>query len=289
MIRFSCADYTFPTLTRLQTLKLLKLLEFDFVDIGLFARSDHYSPAQLSQFRDAYINEARSELETVELSVANVFLQAGLEPSQGAVNSPNPLVLTENRVTFERALEFCTALECRHLTGLPGVFHPDSDAHQDIALATQEAIWRVDRCAAEGVQYAIEPHIGSVCPDVDSTFAFLKCAYGLTLTLDYGHFIYSGQTSEQVHSLLSAASHIHVRGAAPKKLQTSFRENTIDFFGALRRLKQRSYQGLLALEYVWTDWESCNYSDNVAETTLLRHELEAAMQQIDKEDRGDHV
>jgi sugar phosphate isomerase/epimerase len=283
MIRFSCADYTFPALTRFQALKVLRVLAFDFVDIGLFARSDHYSPAQLMQSGEVYIKQVRSELEAAELCVGDVFLQIGLDPSQCAVNAPNRLVRNENRMTFDRALEFCAAVGSCHLTGLPGVFHPNSDSHQDLALATEETSWRVDRCDAAGVQYSIEPHIGSICPDIESAKSFINGVRGLTLTLDYGHFVYSGHTSEQVHGLLPATSHLHLRGGARGRMQTSVQESTIDFVGVLRQLRRRRYQGLMALEYVHLDWENCNRVDNIAETIMLRRMLEAAIREMDKE------
>ena len=78
--------------------------------------------------------------------------------------------------------------------------------------------------------------------------------------------------------MLPFASHIHVRGGAPKRLQTPVSENEIDFPGMVRRLHNQKYTGFLALEYVWTDWQQCNRTDNVSETLLLRRQLEEFME-----------
>jgi sugar phosphate isomerase/epimerase len=67
------------------------------------------------------------------------------------------------------------------------------------------------------------------------------------------------------------------RGGTFDKLQTTVGENTIDFPGMLTGLKQLSYDGFLALEYVWIDWKGCNRTDNVSETILLRRALESAI------------
>ncbi len=128
---------------------------------------------------------------------------------------------------------------------------------------------------ARGVEYAIEPHVGSICGEVESARAFLRRVDGLTLTLDYGHFIMAGESSARVHDLLPFASHIHVRGSAPDRLQTSVDENAIDFTGMLTGLNQLGFDGFLTLEYVWVDWNGCNRTDNVSETVLLRRELES--------------
>ena len=83
------------------------------------------------------------------------------------------------------------------------------------------------------------------------------------MTLDYGHFVMAGEDSAAVHELLPFASHVHVRGGAPERLQTTVNENMIDFSGMLARLQSSAYSGFLALEYVWIDWKGCNRTDNV--------------------------
>jgi sugar phosphate isomerase/epimerase len=275
MYRFSCADYTFPVLDRLDALRLVKLLGFDYVDIGLFARSSHFSPIELLASPREYTSNILHGLNATQLRVSDVFVQIGVHPSECAVNDPNPAVRVKNRDTFAYALEFCVALGCKHLTGLPGVLHSEFSEESDLTLAAEETAWRVTECARAGVCYSIEPHVDSICAQVGSARTFLAAVNGLTLTLDYGHFVAAGETSQKVHDLLSFASHIHVRGGAIGRLQTSVKENVIDFPGMLNRLERLDYRGFLALEYVWVDWKDCNRTDNVSETLLLRRALES--------------
>ena len=276
MLKFSCADYTFPLLERSAALRLIKSLGFDHVDIGLFARSDHFSPTQLLQSPRQYAVEVMQEADAAELAASDLFLQIGVSPSESAANDPSPTVREVNREVFARALEFCVALGCDHLTGLPGVWHPEASREQDWELATEEATRRVSECSRAGVHYAIEPHMDSISAEIATARAILQAVPGLTVALDYGHFVAADETSEQVHSLLPFASHIHVRGGAPGRLQTSVDENTIDFSGMLAGLHGIGYKGFLALEYVWVDWKGCNRVDNVSETLLLRRALELA-------------
>ncbi len=276
MFRFSCADFTFPLMERHAALKLVKLLGFDHVDLGLFARSSHFSPSGLQASPRSYIAQAIEDLKTAELDVSDVFLQLGEDPSECSANDPRSSHRKHNQDAFSRALDLGVALGTKHLTGLPGVFHANLSRDQNVLLAAEEAARRVVACAEAGLIYAIEPHVGSICPDVASTKAFLEMAPGLTLTLDYGHFIMAGESSAQVHALVDHASHVHVRGGAPARLQTSVKANTIDFAGMLDRLMRARYGGYLALEYVWIDWNGCNCTDNVSETLLLRRALERA-------------
>jgi sugar phosphate isomerase/epimerase len=275
VFNFSCADFTVPVLERTAALKLVKLLGFDHVDIGLFARSSHFSPGELQASPRKYTTQVLFDLNQAELRASDIFVQIGADPSECAANDPSSAIRSRNRDTFAHALDFCVALGCRHLTGLPGVFHSGVSRDRDFDLADEEASWRMRACASAGVAYAIEPHVGSICSDVTSSRAFLRRLDGLTLTLDYGHFVMVGENSDTVHSLLPFASHVHVRGGAPGRLQTSLEENTIDFTGMMDGLKRLDYGGFLTLEYVWVDWKGCNRTDNVSETILLRRALEA--------------
>jgi sugar phosphate isomerase/epimerase len=277
MINFSCADFTFPVMDRGAALRLVKLLGFSHVDVGLFARSSHFSPLDLQASPRSYTAQVVEDLEAAGLAVSDVFLQMGGDPADCSANDPSAMQRQLNQEAFSQAIEFCIALGSKHLTGLPGVFQSGVSNQDNITLAAEEAAQRVAACSKANIVYAIEPHVGSICPEVASTKAFLENVPGLTLTLDYGHFVMAGESSAQVHSLLSHASHVHVRGGAAGRLQTSVKENAIDFPGMLSGLVRVGYEGFLALEYVWIDWNGCNCTDNVSETLLLRSALEAAI------------
>lgn len=275
MFKFSCADFTFPVLERSTALGLIKLLGFDHVDIGLFARSTHFSPIDLVANPRKYAAQVLQDLEDAGLTASDVFLQISVDPSEQSANDPSRSIRINNREIFSRALEFCVAVHCNHLTCLPGVFHSEIARETDLVIAAQEARWRIAECSGAGVRYSIEPHVGSICSEVESARDFLRRVDGLTLTLDYGHFVMAGESSALVHELLPFASHVHVRGGAPDRLQTSVADNTIDFAGMFAGLNRVGYDGFLALEYVWVDWKGCNRTDNVSETVLLRRALEA--------------
>ena len=44
--RLACADFTFPLLPHARVLKLIAMLEFEGVDIGLFEGRSHLRPSQ---------------------------------------------------------------------------------------------------------------------------------------------------------------------------------------------------------------------------------------------------
>ena len=274
MIIYSCAEYTFPLLSPAQRFTLLQLLGFRFVDIGLFERSVGLQPSQLIAEPKVFTEKIQFSLKSAGLQVADVFLQIGPDPSDSAANDPNPAVRSRNREIFLRTLDLCAALDCKHLTGLPGVWHQGTSESDDVSRAVDEANWRQHTASGAGIIYSIEPHLGSICTDIAQTRSLLEAVAGLTLTLDYGHFVHANINSAAVHSLLPFASHIHVRGGASERLQTPVSENQIDFAGMMRFLRELKYGGFLALEYVYTDWGQCNQTDNISETILLRRLLE---------------
>ncbi len=271
MLEFSCADYTFPLLSRVQTLRLLRLLDFNWVDIGLFERNSRFLPSELMASSADFTRNVITDMQSTEIRVADVFLQIGIEPSDLSTNDPNPKVRARNREVFFRSLNFCHDIGCTHMTGLPGVNH--GVAEQDYAIAVEEAAWRLGQCKQAGILYSIEPHIGSLCGNIAAVHEMLADVRDLTLTLDYGHFICLGESSAAIQSLLPHASHVHARAGARGRLQTNLADNTIDFEGMISRLCANDYSGKIALEYVWMDWQGCNRSDNISETVLLRQRL----------------
>jgi sugar phosphate isomerase/epimerase len=275
MIRFSCSDYTFPLLPRAQRFALLQMLGFKYVDIGLFERSADLKPSQLLASPKDFAKRLQSDLKRSDLQVSDLFLQLGEDPATSAANDSSLTVRSRSHKSFLLALDLCVSLGCAHLTGLPGVWHKGTKKADDLALAAEEACWRQRAAADAGVRYAIEAHIGSICSDIASTRALLYSAPGLTLTLDYGHFVFAKIQSQEVNSLLPYASHIHARGGAPRRLQVPMSENQIDFSKMVKLLRRQKYKGFIAIEYVWTDWMQCNHADNVSETILLRRQLES--------------
>jgi sugar phosphate isomerase/epimerase len=271
--KFSCADFTFPLLRHDQALALLELLEFQGVDLGVFEDRSHQFPSQIAVDPVGAGARLREKLERRGQQAADVFLQTGPEPALAAANDPHPAIRERNRHLVQAMISYCRELGAKHLTGLPGVLHNGIHADDDWQRAVNETRWRLDACQSAGITYAIEPHVGSILSDPASTLRFLKAVPGLTLTLDYGHFVYQGMTNESVHPLLLHASHFHARGGAKGALQSTVKDSTIDFAAILKGLSQANYTGWICLEYVWIDWEGCNRTDNLSETLLLRDEL----------------
>ncbi len=270
--KYSCADFTFPLLPHNKVLQLIKLLGIDAVDLGIFEGRSHHYPSHISKNPIGEGKRLAKELKEIGLEPTDVFLQTGEDLPVAAANTPDRDIRESNRFIFQKILEFTKTLGSEHLTSLPGVLHEGQTGEDDWKRACEEASWRIEKAKNYGLVYSIEPHVGSILPDTATTLKFIDDCPGLTLTLDYGHFIYQGQTNESVHPLIPHASHFHARGGAKGKLQTIVKENEIDFDTIVSHFKEIGYSGSMCLEYVHVDWEGCNRTDNVSETIRL-HKL----------------
>ncbi len=274
-MRLSCADFTFPLLPHEDVLALIRLLGLEGVDLGIFSGRSHWTPEMILPDVAAAAGRMKSSLTRHGLAAADVFLQTGPEPPLRAANDPDASTRATNRETFRGILDFTVHVGAKHLTGLPGVWHHGVDQATDWNLATDEARWRKAEASAAGIEYAVEPHVGSMTPDPESALRFAQ-ETGVTFTLDYGHFVYQGMAPHAADILLPHASHFHARGGADGQLQSTMKDNVIDFPAIHEALRARNYPGWICLEYVWVDWEGCNRTDNVSETIILRDLLRGA-------------
>jgi sugar phosphate isomerase/epimerase len=274
-VKLSCADFTFPLLPHEDVLALIRLLGLDGVDLGIFSGRSHWTPEMILPDVPAAANRMKSSLDRHGLSVADVFLQTGAEPPLRAANDPDATIREANREMFRGILDYAVRLGAKHLTGLPGVWHQGVEQAKDWSLAVEEARWRKDQASRAGIEYAVEPHVGSLTPDPESALRFVRES-GVTVTLDYGHFVYQGMAPKAADVLLPHTSHFHARGGAKGQLQSTMKDNVIDFPVIRDGLQARNYPGWMCLEYVWVDWEGCNRTDNVSETIILRDLLRTA-------------
>lgn len=279
-MNFSCADFTFPLLPHDKVLQLIKLLGINAVDLGFFSGRSHLQPEHVFGNVAGAAKKFSARLNELGLDLADVFLQTSESPAHLPANHPDPIVRKKTRELMKIAIEFTVNAGCQHITGLPGVSHPGVSDGDSRLRAAEESSWRAEEAAKAGLVYSIEPHVGSICWSAETTLEFLRQSQNVTLTLDYGHFIYQGLSNESVHPLLSHASHFHARGGAPGQLQSTMKDNAIDFAAIIRELKRLNYRGYICLEYVWVDWEGCNRTDNVAETILLRENLAEELREL---------
>jgi sugar phosphate isomerase/epimerase len=275
-LRLACADFTFPLLPHHDVLKLIAMLGFDGIDIGLFEGRSHLQPSHVLNDLAQSASELSTQVRDHGLEFADIFYQASSFQAVAA-NHPDPTERRKGRNLFLRMLEFTLRCNAPHMTGLPGVDWPDEPHDTSLKRCAEELAWRAEQARQVGVVFSVEAHLGSLVPTPAAAKQLVEMTPGLTLTLDYTHFTYQGFSDDDCESLIPYATHYHARGARQARLQAPLKDNIIDYHRVLRAMERANYPGYVGVEYVWIDWEHCNEVDNLSETILLRDQLRAAL------------
>ncbi len=268
--RFACADFAFPLLRHDQALKLITMLGFEGVDIGLFEERSHLWPSREFKAVGASARQLKGKLDDQGLQAADIYLQMDTDFRPYAVNHPEAARRQKSRDWFLKTLDYTAECDCQHLTTLPGVHFEEEPYDVSFARAVNELQWRAEQAQTYDIVFGVEAHVGSLVPDPASAERLVQHVAGLTLTLDYTHFTRLGMPDSSVEPLVKYASHFHVRGARQGRLQESFARNTIDYKRVYQAMKTAGYSGWIGIEYVWLGWEHCNECDNLSETIQFR-------------------
>ena len=268
--KLSCADFSFPLLSHEAALGVISLLGLRGVDIGLFAGRSHLRPEKELNRPEKNGSALRMRLEKQGLVASDIFLQVHDNFADFAVNHPEAERREFARKQYLKTLDYAAAAGSKHVSILPGVTFDGESRETSLGRAAEELSWRVERAASMKLTVGIEPHVGSIVDTPSLAMQLADRVPGLGFTLDYAHFTRAGVPDSQIEPLCARATHFHARCARKDRLQSSFKENAIDFAGVLKALSKHHFRGWIALEYVWIDWEHCNEVDIVSETVLLK-------------------
>jgi sugar phosphate isomerase/epimerase len=273
-MKISTCDFSFPKLPWEQTLRLVRDLGMQGIDVALFEGGrSHLAPREVFSNIRAAASRINAAVLINGLQISDVFAQPGRVPEENAVNDPDPLARRRSRDLFHRTLELALRCNALHLTLLPGV-HFATEAYEDsLKRSAEELTWRTEIAKTIGIPLGIEPHVGSIVQSPRQVNRLLVLAPTISLTLDYSHFVCQGIPDCEIEPLLPSASHFHARAACQNKLQAPMKENTIDFPRVVQEMKRTGYSGFVAVEYVWIEWMHCNEVDNLTETILMRDVL----------------
>ena len=255
-LKLACADFTFPLLSHDDVLDVIAKLGVEGVDIGLFEGRSHIQPSGVIKDVVGIARDLARRVEDRGLAIADIFPALGTSFDKLAINDPQARIRRKASDWFKKMLEYSVRSGAGHMTILPGVSWEKREPYADsLNRCAEELAWRVEMGRSMGVTVSIEAHLGSIVPTPKQAMALLRKTPGLTLTLDYGHFIYQGYKNSEIHPLIPHATHFHARSGGKNILQGLLNENTIDYPHVLRQMKQCNYPGYVGLEYVWFDWE----------------------------------
>jgi sugar phosphate isomerase/epimerase len=275
-LKLAVADFSFPLLDHEQALDLIRMFDVEGVDLALMGNRSHIRPEQIRVDPDGWTERLQSRLRERGLEVADLFLIPWTDFERMAPNHPDAGERLESRQLFELISDLAVALGAGGMTLLPGIHWPQEPRETSFRRAVDELAWRVECARGKQLRISIEPHLGSIVDQPQAVLELVNAIPGLELTLDYTHFVFQGIAEAEIEPLVQHARHFHARGAAPGRMQTTLRANTIDYERVLDVMAVTGYDGYVGIEYVWTPadppgsaYDQTN-TDNVAETILMR-------------------
>ena len=254
-------------------LDLIAMLGFAGFDLAVMGNRSHVRPEHVQDDPAGWGERIRGAVRARGLAPADVFLIPWTDFETLALNHPQPVERERARTLFIDVLELTARLGASGVTLLPGINWPGRPEHESLERAADELQWRAERAHELCLRCSIEPHIGSVVATPEAVGRLLALAPDLELTLDYTHFVAQGIAEERIDPLVARARHFHARGARPGRGQCAVKDSSIDYERILDQLLEHGYDGYVATEYVWIEWEHMNECDNISETVLLRDRL----------------
>jgi sugar phosphate isomerase/epimerase len=264
MLEFACHTWAFTDLTLPEALGTIARLGFRYVDIGSGSNVNANRAAENPRRAAADI---RADLEQFNLKVSDLYI---LLPRISVADEPRR---TRELELFKALLPFAVELGAPGITVSPGLAHPAADtAAYDRAVDALRTMAAAARTL--GLRLSIEPHLDSMASTPEMALKFLGDVPDLSLTLDWAHFACQGIPHEQIAALLPKARHLHLRQAAPDKLQTPFEMGTIDFRRVLADAVAAGYDGKVCIEYMNTPgWHGMVAVNAARESARLRDTL----------------
>lgn len=276
-MKLSCGNDSFPLLAHEIGVGLIAQLGFDGYDLSLAGTRSPVRLAAVLSDVPSWAGRLDERVRGRGLEFSDVFYVASDDFETMSVNHPDAAEREAGRGQFRRILDLVVRLGCPGVTTLPGLDWPGEDHETSLARAGKELASLVQEAAERGVLVSVEPHVGSVCRSPADIERLCELARGLTLTLDYTHYVCQGFTEAELDPLLVHTRHFHARGGTVSRLQAPLKDNTIDWGRIVERLESQGYKGYTAVEYCSTDWEHLNELDVISETVLMRDFLRAKL------------
>jgi sugar phosphate isomerase/epimerase len=281
-IWFSCADYAWPKLNHKTAIGLIKGMEFEAVDLGLFYGSTHIKPEDVARNVEAHADAIKKALSETELKIGDVFLIPGQDLSTRAPNNPSQKEVAEAFELFSGVCKYASLIGASGVTVLPGIIFSGQTQSEAINQSAKTLRRYVDLASTFDLEVSFEPHDGSCTPTPETAMQLVTLVNGLKITLDSAHFEYGGYPVSSYTEIFPSVRHVQIRGARTGVMQAIAEENETDYDLIVKSLVESNYRGGIACEYVWTEGWDCKRVDNVSETVLTRDYFRDSLRKVNQ-------
>lgn len=215
----------------------------------------------------------------VELFMCPLYLPDGGDGSGGGVEPNDPDSGRREAMVraFERVCVFAARAGFRNIMGVPGSIFGDEHRDEAIARAVPTLKRMVEVADAAGTRFTIEPHRWSFLRSPEQVAEFVAMIPGLTLSLDYSHYIGFGFPMGEIIGLHDVTEHAHAKPSGPGYFKALVHEDASDHALAIHDLMKRGWDGVVSTECIYPDGQPTLTESAAFQNILLAHELEMMM------------
>ena len=238
-----CARRDYPHLR--DALARIKELGFEAIDLAAFENWQNVDPSQLAADGGAWLDNFAGMLADLHLRVSSI--NAG---TSRPVNDPDPEAFAQVRKEYAALLDLAEKVGCPNITVQPGRMMEGHGFEELFDTAAEHLRELAALGTGRGVTLSVEGHQGSLLETVAAgarMMAALRPAVGFTY--DPSHFAMQRIDLRRTEPLLDYAAHVHVRNAAPDRMQETMERGGVDFEWLVAALRERGYDGAVAIEY----------------------------------------
>jgi len=271
MLEIACHAWAYNNLPLEEAVGTIARLGFRHIDLGTGPHIDVVSAVKQPKLEAERI---RHLLEGFNLTLTDLYLMLPF------INAADQQKREGQLLLLEKLMPFAEALGTPGITISPGGVHGDG---QDHSLARSvPALQRImDITEDNDLRISFEPHLDSVASTPDNIILLLEAVPGLSLTLDFAHFVVQDVDWEQIRALYEYVAHVHLRQASVGHLQTAYEDGSLDMAGLVGELLQADYHGALSIEYMTTvGWHGMLEVSTTQEAVKTRDVLREARNQL---------
>jgi sugar phosphate isomerase/epimerase len=166
------------------------------------------------------------------------------------LNDPMPGSFDHYKREYLAVLKLARTVNCPNITLQPGKVIKALGAKGSFELAQEHLTELSILNQGSGVTLSLEAHQGSILEKPEAALRMLEPLWpGVGLTYDPSHFVMQNISLQETEALFPYTVHVHVRSAAPGKMQETMAQGTVDFEWLIPALRQHGYDGAVAIEY----------------------------------------
>lgn len=275
-IKIACHAWAYNNLSFNDAIGTIARLGFRYIDLG---SGPHLDVGRAAAYPQAEADRILSMLDEFDLEITDLYLM------MPHTNAPDPAKREAHLTLFERLVPFAEALSTPGITISPGIIQPDGLDHS-LARAVPALLRMLQAAENTDLRISFEPHMDSVAQRPEHALLLLEAVPGLSVTLDYAHFVTQGIVRREIEPLMEHIAHVQMRQARRGVLQTTYSDGTIDILQLVEDLYEAGYRGTLTVEYMTTfGWHGMQQVSINRETVRTRDALNAARARINNLER----